>query len=309
LTGTIIVDDTSSAHQRTPSIVVANPVVGDPAVFVCWQDERNLTAGGLDTDLYTMEIKPGSETNVFVGDGGTGTNQSEPALGADVHGRPYVVWTDHRNFTDEIYYAPSTFVEPAPLESQFVNADTGGTVGSSWPSTVDDVSIAVPAGACPYDVTISVSRIRNLQPHPTASILPYEFGPSGLPFDAPVTITIPYAATEFQGELPVPYWHDPLTDTLSQEGITNVAYVTVTPDVHALQFDAVHFTPYLLFADVEGGTGGGGGTDGGSGGGCSLSSKAEADPYGYFAPYAILALVMLAIRRRDAMRRLLRFRQ
>jgi len=303
LVGVNIVDDTSGADQSAPSIVITKDTVRDPRVFVCWQDERDVTSSGLDTDLYAIEIKPGSETNLFVGDGGTNSNQSEPVIGVDLLGRPYVVWTDHRNVSDGIYYAASTFVEQTPLESLLVNSVVGATIGAALPSDVDDIVVAIPAGACPYDVTMTVSRIHNLQLDPTASVLnvlPYEFGPSGLQFDLPVTITIPYAVADFGGDPPAPCWYDSQTGTLSQQGITDVETLEISDLIHALRFKTTHFTPYCLVEGLpdSGAIVGGGG----SGGGCSLSVSDGSEPCGYFAPYMVLAIVMGIMRLRDATR-------
>ena len=307
LAGANLADDMlSDVDQSEPSVAVARDAAGQLRIFACWQDERNLTVNGQDTDLYFVEIRPGSDTNVLVGDGFTQSNQSEPALAVDPDGRPFVVWTDHRNANDEIYYAHSTFVEPTPLESNLVTAAAGGTVGTASPATASDVSVAIPAGACPYDVTVTVSRIRNLQPDPDVSVLPYEFGPSGLQFAAPVTVTIPYAVADFSGEQPVAYWHDALTGSLSQEGITNVAYLTLSSDLHALRFDTMHFTPYLLVGADEtpsGGTGGTSGGGGGGGGGCSLTKgPGQADPAGFLLPFVVLAAIMAGLRYRDRRR-------
>jgi hypothetical protein len=304
LAGTNLIDDTTGADQRTPVIVIGGGAGEDPKVFVCWQDYRNAISGW-DTDLYIVEVRQASETNLLVG--ADMSNQSEPVFGVDLYGHPYLVWTDGRNATDEIYYAFSTFVEPTPLDSQVVNAGAGATIGTASPAGVDDVSVVIPAGACPFDVTMSVARIRNLESNPSWDILPYEFGPSGLQFDVPVTITIPYLVTEFSNRLPIPYWHDALTGTMSQQGITNVQDLTLTSELHALRFQTVHLTPYLLLATTDDGDGdapsGSSGGGGGGGGGCSLSLvSGESSTVGFLIPYVLLAVVMLGLRLRDAKR-------
>ncbi|MEN6428948.1 MAG: hypothetical protein ABFE13_26670, partial [Phycisphaerales bacterium] len=302
LAGVNNIDDSSGADQEAPAIAVADGA--DAArIFVCWQDARNV-ANILDTDIYAAEIRDGDETNLLVGDGGTGTNQSEPAMGVDLDGRPYIVWTDDRNAADEVYFAASTFVEPTPLDEQLISSTVGGTVGAASPASEDDVSVVIPAGACPYDVTVSVARIQDLQPGSSVSVLPYEFGPSGLQFDAPVTITMPYLIAEYSSNPPEPYWYDTLTGTLTQQGITNIEYVALSATVGALRFQTTHFTPYTLVAAesddavVPVVSGGGGG------GGCSLSPVAGARGAAeFFLPYALLAAVMIELRLRDARRR------
>jgi|GEM_PF-579776 len=301
LAGINIIDDTSSADQRTP-VIVASGSGGTARVFAVWKDFRN-AADGLDTDLYVAEIKEGSVTNLFVGDGWTRTNQTEPCIGVDLFGRPYVVWTDDRNARDEIYFAASTFVEPTPLDVRMVVGATGGTVGVASPTQLDDVSVVIPAGACPYDVTVSIARIWNLEPGLPADILPYEFGPSGLQFEAPVTITIPYAVADFPGALPQPYWYDTMTGAMSQQGITNIQYLALSSTLHALRFQTTHFTPYAVVGEVEEGVvprGGGGG----GGGGCSLSSTATGacGALEYFVPFTVLALAMIGLRIKDKRR-------
>ncbi|GEM_PF-1499529 len=305
LTGVNLIDDTSRTNQRTPAIAVAEEA-GDVRVFVCWQDARNATNTS-DLDVYVVEIRDGDETNVLVGDGGTGTNQREPAIGVDVSGRPYVVWTDDRNAADQIYFAASTFVDPTPLAERLVAAAVGGTVGTASPVDADDVSVLIPAGACPYDVTVTIARIEDLQPGSTVDVLPYEFGPSGMQFNVAVTITIPYLIAAYGSDVPQPYWYDSLTGTLTQEGITNVQYVALSTTVGALRFQTTHFTPYTLVAATS--DDGGGDADissgsSGGGGGCSLSPvTGPCGPAEFFLPFALLATLMLAIRRGDKRRR------
>ncbi len=303
LSGINIIDDSLGARQWVPAIVVAGGA-GDPRIFVCWQDARNAT-DGWDMDIYAVEIKAGGETNLLVGDGGSRMNQSEPAIGVDRNGRPYVVWTDDRNATNEVYFAASTFVEPTPLDERLVGSAAGGTVGVASPATAGDVSVVIPAGACPYDVTISVARIQDLQPSSFVEVLPYEFGPSGLQFDAPVTITIAYWIADYGSNPPQPYWYDSLTGTLTQQGITNIQYVALSSTTQALRFQTTHFTPYTLVAAA--GDDDGDGTDdvpaggsGGGGGGCALSPvTGESGVVEFFVPCTLLAVVMISIRLRD----------
>jgi uncharacterized repeat protein (TIGR02543 family) len=300
LAGTNLIDDSSAADQRTPAIIATGAGGGTPRIFVAWQDFRN-AADGWDTDLYVVEVKAGSETNLFVGDAWTRTNQSEPCIGVDLFGRPYVVWTDDRNANDEIYFAASTFVEPTPLDTQAIIATSGETLGAASPAQLDDVSVVIPAGACPYDVTVSIARIHNLPPGASAYILPYEFGPSGLQFDVPVTITIPYATADYPSNPPQPCWYDAMTGAMSQQGITNIQQVALSSTIHALRFQTTHFTPYAVVAgadDTANLPSGGGG-----GGGCSLSPvTGTVGALEYFVPFAMLAIAMISIRRRDRRR-------
>lgn len=304
LTGMNIIDDTSGMDQQTPAITVTG--AGDPRVFVCWQDARN-AVNASDMDIYVVEIRAGDETNLLVGDGSTSKNQSEPVIRVDLDGRPYIIWTDDRNATDEIYFAASTFVEPTPLDEQLIGA-AGGTVGASLPAAEDDVSVVVPAGACSYDVTVSVSKIQDLQPGSTAGVLPYEFSPSGVQFDVPVTITIPYSLADYSDNPPEPYWYDSLTGTLTQQGITNIEYVALSTTVGAMRFQTTHFTPYTLVAsdsdgDDEGTSVSPSGSSSSGSGGCSLSPvTGRRGIIAFFIPYALLAAVMIMVRLRDTRR-------
>ncbi|MHC4366989.1 MAG: putative Ig domain-containing protein [Planctomycetota bacterium] len=300
LTGANLVDDASDADQLTPTIAAVG-TGGGLEVFAGWQDERNASGGG-DTDLYFVQARSGSGTNVFVGDDGTNSDQGELAAGVDMHGYPYFVWTDYRGANAGIYFAGSTHMESAALESGLISASSGGTIGTAGVQNItdtEDVSITVPAGACPYDVTIAITGIANPHEYALPILGGYEFSPSGLEFDSPVTITIPYAVSSLPG-VPTAYWYDSLTGTLSQQGISNIQIIELNSSLHALRFTTTHLTPYHVLLGAEsagGGISGAGG--GGGGGGCSLSHSQEAGILEYFLPYGGLALFMLILRCRD----------
>lgn len=311
LAGTNIVDDTSGADQTAPAIVTAGSAGDDLRVFVCWVDERNLNANGRDTDLYFVDVSAGQGTNVLVGDGGTGSDQSEPAVGVDRYGYPYILWTDSRNVTKYVYYAGSTYMAPTPLASESVIALAGRTVGVATPTSADDVSVVIPANACPHDVTVTITRLLHPQSILSSNVLAFDFGPSGLHFNQPVTITIPYLAADYPGGTPVPCWYVSQTGTLSQQDITNVQALDLSDTLKALRFRTTHFTPYYLlesFVDGDGdGTwdGDGGSSDGGGGGGggCSLSHASREGVIAFLLPYAVLAAYMILLRRRDRKRK------
>ncbi len=289
-----IVDDTSGVDQLTPILTTSGSAGNALRVFVCWQDWRNVTLAGEDTDLYFVEVRNGDEINVLVGDGGTGSDQSAPAIGVDSNGSPYIVWTDDRNTSTEIYCAGTTFWDPDVLDSQAVTASEGGTVGIASPSDVGDVSVVIPPQASSQDVTISIAEIRNPQATPSPEAVSYEFGPSGLEFVQPVTITVPYAVDRFGDNPPEPYWYDSRTDSLSQEGITHIEVITISPTVRAVRFRTTHFTPYYLVPSGSVGSAGGS-----SGGGCSVSPTGDGAIAEFLLPYVGLAGVMLMLRRRD----------
>ncbi|UCG58892.1 MAG: hypothetical protein JSU70_05135, partial [Phycisphaerales bacterium] len=291
VTGINIIDDTSGAEQTAPEIATTGRTGDDLRVFVCWQDERNMIAGGGDVDLYFAEVGSGTATNILVGDDGSSASQSEPAMGVDAYGYPYLLWTDDRNKSADVYYAGSTFIEPDALDSQLVTVSAGGIVGVAPEaiSSVDDVSIVIPAQACSFDVTVSISNIMNPPGFATESLRRYEFGPSGLVFAEPVTVTIPYGVAK-NGKVKA-YWYDSMTDSLSQQGITDVEDITIGPGLHAVRFKTTHLTPYYLLSGDAAATGGNGG--------CALSPSGDSNLVDFLVPYMGLAVIMVVLRLRD----------
>jgi len=185
------------------------------------------------------------------------------------------------------------------LDSELVAASAGATVGVNPASidSVDDVSVTVPAGACSCDIRITISEIKNPQEFTVPCLAAYDFGPSGIQFNQPVTITIPYAVPASQGSV-TPYWFNSLTGALSQQGITDIRDIVVSPTLHALSFKTTHFTPFYVVEGTAGGTGGGGG-----GGGCSVSATGNGSIVEFLLPYMALAAAMMILRLRDARQR------
>ncbi len=295
IAGVSLIDDTSGAQQTSPTIQV-----GKSGIFACWTDSRSV-GGSSDTDLYFADLGSGAcRTNVLVGDEQTNTHQAEPALGVDAEGHPYVVWTDSRGAHTEIYYAGSTYVSSEPLKSAVVTAAAGGTVGTppAAIATLDDVSAVVPAGACAADLTIKISRVQNMPAASQDFLAAYDFGPSGLQFAQPVTVTIPYTPSG-DGKTPTPCWYDPQTDTFSQDGISDVRQVVISSTLHAVSFKTTHFTQYYVAASSGTlPTSGGGG-----GGGCSMAPDCGRCTLLEFAiPYLGLAVAMVGLRLRDRRR-------
>ena len=289
LTGSSIIDDTTGADQLSPVIITTGYTGNDLKVFACWRDERNLDAN-TDVDLYAVEITA-SGTNIYVDDEGTKTDQSEPAIGIDGYGHPYLVWINERT---DICYAGSTFIEPVALASSTASVSSKTTVGTvpSSITNIDDVSVEIPAGAYLCDVKVTISRIRNPHKPPSNNrTFLYEFGPSGTIFSEPVTITIPYNATTLVSS-PSAYWYNPLTG-YSQEGITDVEVIQISSGLYALRFKTTHFSifggggPFGVF-------GGGGG-----GGGCSMSPNSQDSIAELLLPYIGLAVAMVILKLRD----------
>lgn len=297
LGGSNLVDDYAKGDgQFSPAIAVTGSTGNDLNVFSCWHDERDVSGSTGDTDIWYVRANAGSGTNVFIGDGSANSNQTEPAMGIDPNGHPYILWTDDGGVKTEIYFAAGTYLNPIVLASERVTpASLDVTVGTD-PGAIadeDDFSVVLLAGTCPYDVNIVITEIEN----PPESVLQNilngcDFGPSGLVFNVPVTMTIPYAVTGAAGT-PTAYWYNSRTGALSLEGITNVEIIELTSSLHALRFDSTHLTPFFVMQRTATGGGGGGG------GGCALSSSKDESIFEYFLPYGSLAIVMMALRWRD----------
>ncbi|MEJ2702376.1 MAG: right-handed parallel beta-helix repeat-containing protein [Sedimentisphaerales bacterium] len=297
LIGSNLIDDYAKGKgQFSPAIAVTGSTGNSLGVFACWHDERDVSGSVGDTDIWFVQANSGSETNVFVGDGGTNSNQTEPAIGIDQYGYPYVVWTDDRGDNSEIYSAASTYMKPTSLASGQVSpTSTDVTVGTDPASIVNpsDASIVVLAGTCPYDVNMTITEIENLPGDAHKYVLNgYDFGPSGITFNIPVTMTIPYTVTAAAGT-PTVYWYDSRTGTLSQQGITNIETIEITSNLHALQFKTTHLTPFFTVLGLPTGGGGGGG------GGCALSRSQDESFIEYFLPYAALVFVVFLFKRKD----------
>jgi len=299
VTGSSIMDDSSGRNQVEPAIAVTGSTGNNLEVFACWQDRRNIAGAIGDTDLYFAEVRSDGGTNIFVGDDSTNSNQSQPAIGVDAQGHPYLVWSDSRSANAQIYYAGSTYLDSEAVDSELVVASAGATVGVNPASidSVEDVSVTVPAGACPCDIRITISEIKNPQGFTVPCLAAYDFGPSGIQFNQPVTITIPYAVPASQGSV-TPYWFNSLTGALSQQGITDIKDIVVSPTLHAVSFKTTHFTPFYVVEGTAGGTGGGGG-----GGGCSVSATGNGSIVEFLLPYVGLAAAMMILRLRDAHQR------
>ncbi|HSW02344.1 MAG TPA: putative Ig domain-containing protein [Sedimentisphaerales bacterium] len=297
LTGVSIIDDTTGADQTAPS--VACDAAGK--VFACWQDDRNIGPYGADTDVYFTELSDGAvKTNVLLGDGGARGSQTEPAIALSTDGQPYIVWADSRNSSSDIYCAATTYLDSTPLYSALINPDAQTTIGTA-PAAItraSDVSIVVPAGACLSSVRVSISKILNPIVSPDDCLGSYDFGPSGIEFSQPVTVTIPYQADAANRQARA-YWYNSLTGALSQQGITDIETIAISGDLYALQFKTTHFTPYYLVAsDAE--VMAFAGADGN--GGCSMSATGGGSPRHLLVPYAIVVVFMAILRHRDRRR-------
>jgi uncharacterized repeat protein (TIGR02543 family) len=287
LTGRSIIDDPGE-DQLLPVIVATGSTGNDLRIFVCWEDERSA-----DIDLYFAELGTGSGTNVFVDDDGTNTGQADPAIGIDGDGYPYLVWTDNRNTNTDIYYAGSTSIESTALASGNISTSSTTTV-----ETADGVSVVVPAGAYPCDIKITISELKN-SPKTSKEYLSllYDFGPSGIEFDPPVTIMIPYEVPA-SGYSTSAYWYNLLTSAPSQQGITDIETIVISSTSY-LRFKTTHFTQFF----VGGSSGSISGSGGGGGGGCSMSADSQASAVELLLPYIGLTVTMVVLKLKDKRKR------
>ena len=171
--------------------------------------------------------------------------------------------------------------------------------GVSAITNQDDICVVIPAGTYLCDVNITSSKIEN-PPNLSITFLSalYEFGPSGITFDQPVTLIIPYIASGSDSR--TIYWYDILTAAASQEGVTNVEDITILGTLHAIRFKTDHFTPFFVGSGGSSGSGGGGG----GGGGCSLAPPGKnGNIIGFVLPFLALGLVITVIKRRDRQNR------
>jgi hypothetical protein len=289
--GSSLIDDTTGADQSAPSIMAARDYGNNVHVYACWQDDRAV-GGTQDSDLYVAEIRSGTGgTNILVGDDGTNSNQSDPALGFDQYGQPAILWIDDRAGARRIYGACSTYFRPVALASSLITRAAGGRVGVD-PAAISgagDVSIQIPAGACDSDVAISISEIQNLPSFAASSVAGYEIGPSGVQFSLPATVTIPYASSR-TGQT-TPYWYDSLTATLSQQGMTEITHRTLANGIAVVSFKTTHLTTfYILEGPIVAGS---------SGGGCALAGSPGGSAAGFFLPYGALVLLLLIFKWKD----------
>jgi uncharacterized repeat protein (TIGR02543 family) len=250
LMGTDIIDDTSGADQQAPALGVAAGADGSDRLFVCWEDARNIAYSGA-ADVYFADISPGAlGVNVLVDDDGTSGSQHEPVLGTDRWGSPYVVWVGDSSTSPQLYYSGATYANPVPLAEGQIVSSAGGLVGTSPKKikTLDDVSVAIPALACPADATIRAARLRNPRWLTEQSLRPMAFGPGGLVFTQPVTITIPYSPAG-RDNIGV-CWFDAATGMFRQDGIANVRSIPFGSGLAALQFEATHLGSFYLVSGI-----------------------------------------------------------
>jgi len=303
LQGTVVVDpdvvDERAYRQANPAIAVKDPADqwSTAKVFTCWTDSRWINDGD-NADIYFAET-----ASSF----GTGPTQTKPAIGINKDSNPYVVWVDDSDGNNDIYYAGATAISGLETDLE----DVGGIV-TVRASTVDSLQVTIPAGALPERVdanNITIGEVSNLPAMPATYGgfgMYYEFGPSGLQFNSPVTIRIPHTNCPADYSVYRIYRYDPSSlNFWSDDGIHNPATHSpsgVTP--HYLEVQVDHFSIFSAGGSVpvplpiDGGGGGGGG------GGCALSTHAHSPDsvVEFLLPYLVIVIVLLMISRIDARR-------
>ena len=262
-----------NSDQTVPAIA-ANGTGTSVKVLAGWHDARNAVGGNDDTDIYFAETGSGFGTNILVNDDTGTAAQLRPAIGVDANGDPYLVWADERTVPRNIYYAGATGIA-APAATGLVDATNGGTVEVDGTSpgvcdNADDVIVEIPAGTLDTDTTVTISKVENPPEFPADAFgVPYELGPSGLEFTAPVTVTIPHAAADCPNytTYDVRYYEpdplkrlDPLLDPWQRGGISDIEHIVISPTLHAVRFKTTHFSTYATGGSGTAGGGGGGGT-------------------------------------------------
>ncbi len=269
------------ARPQLPSMAAVTTDAND-RVFVTWVDSRDVVGANNDTDIYFAEGALPFGTNILVNDDTGASRQTKPAIAVDAEGGPVIVWVDSRNGNDDIFFAASTEFRPLMV------------VAEANQVTVPDVpglEVIIPPGALPAGIDandITIAEVVNPpQPPVTSFGVAYDFGPSGIVFDEPVTLRIP-----LPDSAPVfPFYfvsrYDAGTGTWTQEGIHNPATRVEGPEGTFLEVQVDHFTIFIVS---------GGAVSDHDGGGCALSPWSNARPVDFFMPFAALALALLVCR-------------
>lgn len=293
-----ITDITGAAGAQTNPTIAVNGT----SVYAAWVD-----AESGNPDIFYAE-KTGSifGSNIQINDDGGTTAQLEPVINLDSNSKPYILWSDNRTTKQSIYYAAATFIGSA-LKSATVDASAGTDtiveIDGTTAGVIDDandVVVTIPAGAIPADTTITISRLYNPPKPPANSIgLFYEFGPSGLTFTSPVTITIPHPAADDNPDHDTwtIYWFDYSDETWKTDGTAFVSHNT-SADPHTITFTTTHFSSFGVVGSIGPVTppSGGDSGSGAGGGGCSVSPYGGGSILEFLLPYAVIGLVLAGLK-------------
>jgi hypothetical protein len=100
------------------------------------------------------------------------------------------------------------------------------------------------------------------------------------------------------GVLASAYWYDSVTGTLSQQGISDMQDIEITPTLHAITFKTTHYTQFCLVVPEEDPI-----VAIITGGGCSVSPTGNCSLIEFLLPFIGLCAVMAVLKRRDARNR------
>jgi hypothetical protein len=140
------------------------------------------------------------------------------------------------DLTDVLQFASLPDLTAPRRAERFIRAADGGSV------ELNGFRVDVPAGALPHDAVISI----DLPTDPfRARHVMAEFGPHGIQFSTPVTITFPLAGVLTTGE--------PIGVARWEGGAWTRLGGTITPDGASVWSTTPHFSTYSARKDMMGG--------------------------------------------------------
>ncbi len=267
-------DSVTPQPQKNPSLAIDNS--GD--IYIVWHDQRNSEYGDQGDIYLAQSTDKGNSfnTNILMNDDAGTATQNMPSIVLDVNGKHVnICWTDYRNGTADIYFVKNTVITVS--KSLEIDCDDGGTV------ILDDVAselygaeVEIPTGALEADTTITIGEVDNPPDLPEGGFgVPIHLGPSGLTFDEPVTVTVPYDPSDSPGDTIEVYYYDTTIDAWTNEGIT---FVSIDRVAHTVTFTTTHFSIFGFGSSFLGGGGGAIAAIGGGGSGCFIATAAYGTP-------------------------------
>lgn len=263
------------AANIPPSVsAIATPMSGSMPLNV------NFSGLGTDTDGTIVSYSWDFDSSNGIQQDGTGQANSHSYYDEGGYIATLTV-TDDDGATASTTIAITVVDDKVNIEeSGTIDANIGGTVEIVNPlHSMDGIGVNVPANALQEDTLITIGIIMN-PPAPPADGFgsPYDFGPAGTNFSAPVTISIPHAASAVHGDNIDVYYYDTISGVWSSDGITDVVH-DGSGDPHIVSFKTTHFSVFQLASTIPvvvppppvPDTGGG---SAGSGGGCFIATAA-----------------------------------
>ncbi len=275
-------DSTPVQEQKEPKVAVDE----NGQMYVVWSDFKS---GDWDIYLCLSNDKGASfKTNILVNDDSGTAIQEKPAMYLSADGKHLVLtWTDYRNSNANVYFNRNSFFDEDNTQSSYVDNVAGGSVTVSGASDISGAEAVMPINFMAVSVTVSITKVESVPPrgNEVQIVKAIDFGPSGIIFDRPARIKIPYTAQDLANagvtdarRLKIFYYN---LKTLSWEKLPVCEVDTVNQTVSA---EVTHFSLYGLgdggALETNGGSGGGssggsgGGGGGGGGGGCFIATAA-----------------------------------